>query len=244
MARLARLSIAGCVHHVVQRAVDRREIFREEADFRRMLADLGESCRRHGVALHAYVLMPDHFHLLATPSQAESLSRVMQGVGRRYVRWFNERRGRSGTLWEGRFRSTVLDPATVLLDCMRLIELHPARSGLLEDAAAYPWSSLGHHLGRRVDPLITDPAAYWALGNTPFERQAAYARLCASPLDAAVAERILAATQRGWPLGPEEFIRRLQESTARPLQKRPVGRPRRTAPAADTQAGGGAPERQ
>ena len=230
MARLARLAISGCLHHVVQRGVDGRAIFREEADFRRMLADLGDSCRRYGLALHAYVLMPDHLHLLATPAQAEALSRVMQGIGRRYVRWFNARYRRSGTLWEGRFRSTVLEPGAYLLDCMRLVELHPARSGLIDDAAAYPWSSLAHHLGRRVDSLITDHAGFWALGNTPFERQAAYARLCAAPLEAEVAERINGATMRGWPLGPEEFIRRLQEETARPLQRRPVGRPRRAAP--------------
>jgi len=122
MARLARLAIDGCVHHVLQRGLDRRAVFRDETDFARMRADLGELCREHAVALHAYVLMPDHFHLLATPRAAADLSRLMQALGRRYVRWFNRRYERAGTLWEGRFRSTVVKPAPHLVDCLRYVE--------------------------------------------------------------------------------------------------------------------------
>jgi putative transposase len=151
----------------------------------------------------------------------------MQTLGRRYVRWFNERYARCGTLWQGRFRSTIVEPAVYLLDCMRYIELHPARSGLVEEAASYPWSSLAHHLGRRADPMITDHAQFWALGNTPFERQAAYARMCASPSDALILERIRADTHRGWPLASEAFVQALSRSTERRLARRPVGRPRR-----------------
>jgi putative transposase len=232
MARLARLALAGCVHHVLQRGLDRRAIFRDETDFRRMLSDLGELCRQHALALHAYVLMPDHFHLLVTPEDAAGLSRTMQTLGRRYVRWFNDRYARSGTLWEGRFRSTILEPAVYLLDCMRYIELHPARSALVEEASSYPWSSLAHHLGRQSDPMITDHAQFWALGNTPFERQAAYARMCAMPCDAAVLERIRKDTHRGWPLASDAFIETLRRSTERRLVRRPVGRPRRAPPGA------------
>jgi putative transposase len=230
MARLARLALAGCVHHVLQRGLDRRAIFRDETDFRRMLVDLGELCRQQSLALHAYVLLPDHFHLLVTPEDAAGLSRTMQTLGRRYVRWFNERYGRRGTLWEGRFRSTIVEPAVYLLDCMRYIELHPARSGLVEEASSYPWSSLAHHLGRHADPMITDHAQFWALGNTPFERQAAYARMCAVPCDAATLERIGRDTHRGWPLATEAFIETLSRSTERRLARRPVGRPRRSPP--------------
>ena len=227
MARLARLAIDGCVHHVLQRGLDRRAVFRDETDFARMRADLGELCREHAVALHAYVLMPDHFHLLATPRAAADLSRLMQALGRRYVRWFNRRYERAGTLWEGRFRSTVVEPAPHLVDCLRYVEAHPARAGLIEDAAAYPWSSLLHHLGRQADPMITDHAAYWALGNTPFERQAAYARLVALPLEAPLLERIRRDTARGWPIASPDFIETLARATARRLVRRPVGRPRR-----------------
>jgi len=192
-----------------------------------MLADLRALAREHGLAVHAYVLMPDHFHLLLTPREAGALSRAMQALGRRYVRAFNQRHARTGTLWEGRFRSTILDPTTCLLDLMRYVEGNPARAGLVQDAADYPWSSLAHHLGRRTDPLVSDHAVFWALGNTPFERQAAYQRLCAVPLDAAVLARIGAATQYGWPLGGADFLAQLGQQTPRRLVRRPAGRPRR-----------------
>jgi putative transposase len=230
MARLSRLAVAGCVHHVLQRGIDRRPIFRDAADFQRMRDDLGELCRAAGLAVHAYVLMPDHFHLLLTPGDAASLSRTMQSLGRRYVRWFNQRHARSGTLWEGRFRSTVIEPGPYLLDCMRYVELNPARSGLVADAATYPWSSLPHHLGLAADPLVSDHPRFWSLGNTPFERQAAYARSCATPLDADVVDRIRDSCHRGWPLGGEAFLETLARQTPRRLVRKPVGRPRR-APA-------------
>ena len=229
MARLPRLAVAGCVHHVVQRGIDGRPIFRDAADFRRMQGDLAELCRSGGLAVHAYVLMPDHFELLVTPAEAPALSGTVQALGRRYVRWFNQRHGRAGTLWEGRFRSTVIEPETHLLDVMRYIELGPARAGLVSDAATYPWSSLAHHLGQAVDPLISDHPRFWQLGNTPFERQAAYARACAAPLDAAVLDHIRRASHRGWPLGSAAFLEALARRTERRLVPQPVGRPRRAA---------------
>ena len=171
--------------------------------------------------------MPDHFHLLVTPSDAHALSTTMQSLGRRYVRWYNQRHGRCGTLWEGRFRSTVLEPERYLLDCMRYIELNPARSALVADAGSYPWSSIAHHLGLRVDPLISDHPLFWSLGNTPFERQAAYARLCAAPIEPALLAQLRESVHRGWPLGGSEFLEALGRRTARRLVRRPVGRPRR-----------------
>jgi len=231
MARLARLAVAGCVHHVVQRGIDRRAIFADEHDIGRMLSDMAELCRGGTVALHAYVLMPDHFHLLLTPVDAAALSRAMQSLGRRYVRWFNQRHGRSGTLWEGRYRSTVLEPERHLVDAMRYVECNPVRSGIVADAAAYPWSSLAHHLGVRVDPLITDHAQFWVLGNTPFERQAAYRRACALPLERAVLDQMRDATLHGWPLGSPAFLQALARKTERRLLRNPVGRPRRKAQA-------------
>ena len=227
MARLSRLAVSGCVHHVIQRGIERRPIFRDAADFLRMQEDLTELCRAGGLAVHAYVLMPDHFHLLLTPAQADGLSRTMQALGRRYVRWFNRRHGRAGALWEGRFRSTVIDPEHYLLDCMRYVELNPLRAAFVADAATYPWSSLAHHLGLGVDPLVTDHPRYWSLGNTPFDRQAAYARCCAAPLDAAVLARIRDCTHRGWPLGDDAFIEALSRRTERRLVRKAVGRPRR-----------------
>jgi len=227
MARLARLAVAGCVHHVLQRGIERRPVFRDAADFQRMRAELGDLCRAAGLALHAYVLMPDHFHLLLTPPDGAALSHTMQALGRRYVRWFNQRHGRSGTLWEGRFRSTVIEPEPYLLECQRYIELNALRAGLVADAATYPWSSLPHHLGLAVDMLVSDHPQYWALGNTPFERQARYASACAMPLDAALLRRIREATHRGWPLGGAAFLDALARQTERRVVPRPVGRPPR-----------------
>jgi len=216
---------------VAQHGLDQRPIFRDADDYRRMLGDLAELCRAQALALHAYVLMPGHFHLLLTPADATGLSRAMQALGRRYVRWYNARYARRGTLWEGRFHSTIVEPAAFLLDCMRYIELQPAAAGLVDDAASYPWSSLAQHLGRqaegRADPPLTDHPQYWALGNTPFERQAAYARLCAQAPDPTVLERIRRDTQRGWPLGGPEFLAALSRGTGRILVRRKVGRPRR-----------------
>jgi len=233
MARLARLAVSGCVHHIVQRAVDRRPIFTDAADIGRMLADLAALCRDGALALHAYVLMPDHFHLLLTPADGQELGRAMQSLGRRYVRWFNQRCGRSGTLWEGRYRSTVLQPEHHLIDLMRYIECNPVRAGIVAEAAAYPWSSMAHHLGLRIDPLVTDHAQFWALGNTPFERQAQYRRACATPLDAAALAQIRDATLHGWPLGAPAFLTALAARTPRRLVRMPVGRPRKQlAPAA------------
>ena len=227
MARLSRLAIPGCLHHVVQRGVERRPVFRDPADFLRMQADLLELCRAESLAVHAYVLMPDHFHLLVTPSQADSLSRAMQALGRRYVRWFNHRHGRTGALWEGRFRSTVIEAERHLIDGMRYVELNPLRAALVADAATYPWSSLAHHLGLGVDPLVTDHPQFWSLGNTPFDRQAAYARLCAAPLDGNFLASVRSNTQRGWPVGTAAFIEALSRRTDRRLVRKPVGRPRR-----------------
>ncbi|BAP90169.1 transposase [Burkholderiales bacterium GJ-E10] len=230
MARLSRLSIPGFPHHVVQRAIDRRTAFLDEADFRAMLGDLADACDQEAVSVHAYVLMPDHFHLVCTPEGPSSLSRAMQAVGRRYVRRFNRRHARNGALWEGRFRCTVLDADDYLLDVMRYVETEPARSALLGDAAAYPWSSMAHHLGMRVDPLIRDAPRFWALGNTPFERQAAYGRLCAVPMDAERMQRIREATHHGWPLGSPQFVAGLAEKTSRRLTPMTPGRPRLREP--------------
>lgn len=235
MARLSRLTIPGVPHHVVQRAIDRRAVFLDETDFRAMLGDLADACRQEQVAVHAYVLMPDRFHLVCTPATETALSRAMQALGRRYVRRFNRRYARSGTLWEGRFRSTVFDADDALLDVMRYVETEPARSAtagaVAGDASAYPWSSMGHHLGLRRDPLIEDAAPFWALGNTPYERQAAYRNLCATPVDAGRMEQIRVATERGWPLGSSRFVAELADKTTRRLAPLPAGRPRSRHPA-------------
>jgi putative transposase len=223
MARLARLSIAGQPHHVLLRGVPGVPVFQAPDEFRHFLACLVRASRA-GLAVHAYVLMPDQIQLLATPATPDALGRAMQSVGRQYVRWFNARHHRSGSLWQGRYRCSVLEPAEYLLDVMRYIELQPALTGLVTEAESYPWSSLHQHLGRVVDPVIHDHPIMWALGNTPFDRQSAYRALCGHPLDGVRIDRIRWAATRGWVLGSEVFVQDLAQSSERPLTPRRRGR--------------------
>lgn len=202
MARLPRISAAGYPHHVIQRGNNRQAIFHDAADRERYLALLREIAAAQGIAVHAYALMPNHVHLLVTPQAGDGISRFMQALGRRYVRWFNDRHGRTGTLWEGRFRSTVVDADRYLLACMRYIELNPVRANLCSAPEHYPWSSFAHHAGLRVDPLVTDHALFWGLGNTPYERQLAYRRLFEIDLSPDELDEIRRSTNRGWALAP------------------------------------------
>jgi putative transposase len=225
MARMSRLAIAGYPHHIIQRGNNRARIFEDPEDCERYRALLGDAALQCGVAIHAYVLMDNHVHLLATPASTEGLSRMMQMLGRNYVGWFNRKHGRSGTLWEGRFRSSLIETDRYLLACMRYIELNPVRAGLCGEAAAFPWSSARHHLGQANDPLVTDHALYWSLGNTPFEREAAYRELLSQTVDPQENRRITEACVRSWALGSGEFLERLKPGSGRRLRPKRRGRP-------------------
>jgi putative transposase len=227
MARLPRIEAAGYPHHVIQRGNNRQAVFADTADYQRYLRLLQETSAGHSVAVHAYVLMPNHVHLLVTPEGEGGLSRFMQALGRRYVRSFNDRHHRTGTLWEGRFRSTVIATDRYLLACMRYIELNPVRAGLSLSPADYRWSSSAHHIGRAVDPLITDHALFWALGNTPFERQSAYQQLFELGLAEDEISDIRRATNRGWALTLANAEPGGCESPPRFSPPRPRGRPRK-----------------
>ncbi|HJV68333.1 transposase [Ideonella sp.] len=229
MARQARLTIPGYPHHLLIRGNNRQPIFADDHDRQTLLAHLGNILREHPLALHAYVLMPDHVHLLVTPGAPESVGRAMQSLGRRYVGGFNARHQRSGTLWEGRYRAHVVGGPTDVLRCMRFIELNPQRAGLASDLFEPAWSSLRHHLGALRDPLITEPSAYWTLGNTPFEREAAYRAWVEQGVSANDKERMAAALRSGRPLGDAAFVAELERQTARSLSPRPRGRPRKMA---------------
>lgn len=227
MARLPRLSIPGLPHHLIQRGHNRQAIFLDAQDFAQMHDILVEQARQDGVAVHAYVLMPHHFHLLATPRDGESLARMMQGVGRRYVRYFNARTGRSGTLWDGRYRGAPLEPEAYLLPCMAYLDLHPVQHGLASEPVDYPWSSHAHYVGRTRDRLLTPHPLIWQLGNTPFARESAYASLVAQGLSSAVQKALSDAAMHGWALGGAAFVRALQNQTERRISRGQRGRPRR-----------------
>ena len=209
-------------------------MFVDDEDRRRYGVALLESSREHAVAVHAYALLDDQVLLLASAPAPASLGRFMQAVGRRYVRPFNRRHARRGALWEGRFRSTVIDPASFLLECMRLIEQAPVRRGSVSQAGDWVWSSAAHHAGRKTDSIVTEHVVYWQLGNTPFERQARHVREIGVMLADDTVIELLTAARHGWPLGSAVFLRGLAEATERPVQRRPRGRPRRVPVPAGT----------
>jgi putative transposase len=229
MARLTRLCVPGWPHLLMQMGHNHQPVFRDDADRRLFLSLLQAAAATHGVAIHAYALLDNEIRLLGTPSAADSLSRTMQALGRRYGSSFNRRHGHAGSLWEGRFRATVIEPEHHLLSCMRYVEelcANTDEGGGLRHAA---WSSGAHHLGRCVDPLVSDHLQYWSLGNTPFEREAAYRQLAQQTLTSLEVTAITNAVKKGWPLGAADFLAKLGSQVPRRMAPLPRGRPRKQA---------------
>ena len=225
MARLTRLCVPGWPHLLMQVGHNRQPVFRDDADRSLFLGLMQAAAGTHGVAIHAYALLDNEIRLLGTPSAADSLSRMMQTLGRRYGSSFNRRHDHAGSLWEGRFRATVIEPEHHLLSCMRYVdELSTNTDGGLRPAA---WSSGAHHLGQRVDPLVSDHLQYWSLGNTPFEREAAYRKLAQQALTSTEVAAISDAVKKGWPLGAADFLAELGNQIPRRLAPLPRGRPRK-----------------
>lgn len=229
MARLPRLTLPDHPHHVIQRGNNRQTVFTDGEDFEKMLTLMGEHSQKNGVAVHAYVLMPNHFHLLVTPTSEAGLPKMMQSMGRAYAQYFNKRHQRTGTLWDGRYRATVLEAQSFLLPCMTYIDLNPVRGGLVEQAADYRWSSCAHWLGLKHDRLLSPHACYWALGNTPFAREAAYQALLGAGLSSQTEAALVRTALNGWALGSAEFIEALQQKTDRRLLQSRPGRPRKAS---------------
>lgn len=225
MARLPRLTLPGYPHHIIQRGNNRQPIFSDHADNELLLSLLEEHARKERVAIHAYVLMSNHFHVLATPETAEGIPQTMQSVGRRYVRAFNQRHARTGTLWEGRYRSTLIQAERHLLACMVYIDLNPVRAAMVADPLDYPWSSHAHYAGRRSDRLVTPHPLWWELGNTPFAREAAYADLVRAGLSPEEQRSLTESALRGWALGDGDYVADLQRRTERRVARGQVGRP-------------------
>ena len=225
MARQPRLALPGYPHHVIQRGNNRQPIVLDEVD-RRMLYSLWlEESQRHKVAVNAYVLLDNHFHMLLTPPSDEAMSLMMQSVGRTYVRYFNKRHNRSGTLWEGRYKSSLIDSEGYLLTCMAYIDLNPVRAGLAESAEDFSWSSYKHLAGQSIDKLVTPHALYWGLGNTPFAREAAYAEFVAGGLSAAIQKALTESALKGRVVGRPDFLTSLEKSTQRQILPQKAGRP-------------------
>ena len=225
MARLPRLTLPGYPHHIIQRGNNRQAIFTTVADYQYLQALLDDNAKKFAVDIHAYVLMTNHFHLLATPQTDTGLPQMMQAVGRSYVRYFNDLQTRTGTLWEGRYRSTVIQTERYLLACMAYIDLNPVRAGMVAEARDYPWSSHGFYAGLRVDKLITPHALFWDLANTPFGREAAYADLVRAGVSAQQQVTLTQSTLAGWALGEDSFVKNLQKMTERRITIAKAGRP-------------------
>lgn len=230
MARLPRLAAAGQAHLVLLCAPAGRAAFRDDEDRRRFLAALGEATRLQHVALHAWALLDDRIWLLATPPEAAALGRWVQAIGRRYVAAFNRRHGSTGALWEGRFRAAVVQDGEELRRATLAVDLAPVRAGRVGAAQDHPWSSARHHLGLAQDAATAvaavHGAAYWALGNTPFEREAAYRAALDEGLTPAQWQRIEGAVRSGWALGDAVFAADLGSRLGRRAAPRPRGRPR------------------
>lgn len=218
MARLPRYVVPGQPQHVILRGNDRSDIFRAEADYRFFLEKLQLACDKHGAEIHAYVLMTNHLHLLVTPTQEYSLAKTMQTLGRYYVQYFNYTYRRTGTLWEGRYKATLIDSETYLLTCMRYIELNPVRAGMVSHPSEYPWSSYHHNAQGQPDELITPYLEYRRLGKTDQARQAAYRQLFKHHIPERDIIEIREATNKAWALGSDRFKERTAQQLARRVQ--------------------------
>lgn len=228
MARLPRSVVAGYPHVVIHRGLNGQDVFHDDADRLAYRQALVQAAREAGVAVHGYGLCRDEVRLLVTPSSPQSLSTMMQSIGRRYVRGFNLRHGRSGTPWEGRFRSTVIDAPDWFMRCLQYAEEGAvADAGGTESVSPLDQhsSSAGHHLGLHIDDAISEHALFWGLGNTPFDREVAYRRVLAHALPAHTVERIRHATLKGWALGSPAFAQSIEASTGRRLEPLSRGRP-------------------
>lgn len=209
----------------MQRGSGEQSIFRDADDYAIFLRWLRDGARQFKVAVHAYVLLPNQVQLLVTPADAQGLGRMMQWMGRYYVPYFNRKYARNGTLWQGRFKAAVIEPEKYFLTCSRYIELGPLRAGMITHPAEYRWSSYAHHAGIKPDPLITDHPLYWALGNTPFDREAVYKALAEQPLSVEQAGMVNEATLAGRALGSEKFLIALEKKAACRILPAKKGRP-------------------
>jgi len=228
MARLPRFVIPGQPQHVIVRGNNRSEIFCADSDYRFYIEKLKEACDKHQCHMHAYLLMTNHVHLLLTPEAENSISKAMQMIGRYYVQYFNYCYQRSGTLWEGRYKATLIDSDNYLLACMRYIEMNPVRAGMVNHPENYLWSSYPANAQGERDELVSPHHEYLRLGLDEAERQSAYRQLFRSRLDADVVDRIRDATNNAWVLGNDRFKLRIAMQLERRVEPSKRGGDRRS----------------
>lgn len=229
MPRMPRYAAPGQPQHVIQRGNNRTPIFADARDYLVFSEQVLESVRRHACEIHAYVLMTNHVHLLVTPDGPDGVTRLMQSVGRRYVRYFNREHQRTGTLWEGRYRATLIESERYLLTCYRYIELNPVRAGLVRHPGEYRWSSHGANAAGIFDPLVTPHARYLDLARDARSRCRTYRELFRQAIDPETLGAIRHATNAEWALGSDDFRREVGDALKRRAAPLTRGRPRRDA---------------
>jgi putative transposase len=227
MPRLPRYVLPGVPQHIIQRGNNRQAIFACEEDYRVYLDWLKLAAEQYGLRIHAYVLMTNHVHLLATPGAEDSIGKTLQSLGRRYVQYFNHRYARTGTLWESRYRATVIDSDSYLLACSRYIELNPVRAAMVREPGEYPWSSYRCNAMGQKDGLVSEHDLYRGLGRVAEQRQEAYRALFQDAVARELLTAIRDATNKGWALGNERFRVQVEAMTARRAAPLPRGRPRK-----------------
>jgi len=227
MARKPRYYLPDVPCHVIQRGNNREPCFFAEADYTYYLECLADACHRYDCSVHAYVLMTNHVHLLLTPSKRDGVSVVMQSVGRRYVQHINFSYGRTGTLWEGRHKASLIDSAAYLLACCRYIELNPVRAGMVERPGDYRWSSYRANAQGKADPLLEAHWDYLALGGTDSERQKAYRELFRHQIEEKDLQSIRSSANLCVPLGSDRFKREVERRLKQRISYRSRGRPRK-----------------
>jgi len=226
MARQPRIDLAGIPQHIIQRGNNREACFFAVVDRQRYLKWLCIAAKKYSGLVHAYVLMTNHVHLLATGAEQGSLSRMMQSLGRRYVRYVNSKYRRTGTLWEGRYKSGLVDSDRYLLTCYRYIELNPVRAGFASTPDEYRWSSFHRNARGARDDVVTPHATYLSLGKSDPARQSAYRELFRRPIDDDI-EAIRQHVTQGKALGSETFRNQVEAALNRPVRLTRPGRPRR-----------------
>jgi putative transposase len=225
MPRRARLALAGIPWHIIQRGNNRALCFHAEDDYQFYLHYLKTFAEHFGCAVHAYVLMTNHVHLLLTPIREDSAARLMKHLGQRYVQYINRSYRRSGTLWEGRFRSCLTQSEDYVLACYRYIELNPVRAAMVAKAQHYRWSSFHANALGKANAMLVPHEQYARLGRSDAERRQAYRALFRAPLDETVADEIRSATHGNYALGNRRFQQQIEAALGRRAIRGAPGRP-------------------
>ncbi|WP_010485698.1 transposase [Pseudomonas sp. S9] len=228
MPRRARLLLPGMSLHLIQRGNNRSVCFYRDEDYQFYLEHLADQAQKHGCAVHAWCLMTNHVHLLITPSTVESVGRLMKGLGQRYVQYINRTYRRSGTLWEGRYRSCLLNEESYVLACYRYIEMNPVRAGMVDHPAEYRWSSYRVNAQGESSSLIKPHLLFSRLGEDCEQRASAYRELFRYELDPGLVDQIRSATNSNYALGSPKFAVEVANALGRTVVAGTPGRPRRT----------------